>query len=485
MKTSAIAGLEPSAIWQYFAELSRIPRESKVEKAAGDYVVGIARKLRLEHVRDAAGNVLVRLPASRGREHVRSLCLQGHLDMVCVARTGKVHDFARAPIALVRKGGFLTADGTTLGADNGIAVATCLAIMADRKLVHGPLELLFTVDEETGMTGARRLSPELLASRTLINLDSEDEGVLTVGCAGGADTVATWPLVTDAPAATAVVLDVKVTGLKGGHSGVEIHEGRGNAIKMLARVVFLLGGLDARIVRLSGGAKRNAIPAEASARLCLPRKNLDAARALVVRLRDVLRAENATVEPELDLLASPSAARPGRVYHRALQRDIVRVLTGLPHGVVKMSATIPGLVETSTNVAVLRQTGGTLSLATSQRSLVVTERDEMAASIRAILELGGATVAQADPYPGWIPNLDSPVLRLATRTYRATFGGRPKVEAIHAGLECGIIGEGYPDMDMISLGPTIRDAHSPNERIEIASVAKYWRYLLAILKSMK
>jgi dipeptidase D len=484
MTASTIDSLEPPALWKYFSDLSRIPRESKHEKAAGEFVVRVAKALGLEHVRDGAGNVLVRVPASSGRERVGSVCLQSHLDMVCVKRTGSRHDFRRNPITLVRQDGFVSADGTTLGADNGVAVATGLAIMADRALVRGPLELLFTVDEETGMTGARRLAPGLLKSRTLINLDSEDEGVLTVGCAGGADTVGTWSLATEVAKAGGVALDVSVSGLRGGHSGVEIHQGRGNAIKMLCRVVSALADLDARVSRFEGGSKRNAIPAFASARIVVPRLRLDETHAVITRLKGVLEEEIGSVEPAFVVVVDAPKARPWRVYRRAFQRDVLRVLAGLPHGVVKMSAAIPGLVETSTNVAVLKQTARTLSLATSQRSLVLSERDEMVGVVRAILELGGASVLQGDPYPGWKPDLTSPILAVAVSTYRDTYGREPKVEAIHAGLECGIIGERYPGMDMISLGPTIRDAHSPDERVDIASVKKYWDYLLAILKNV-
>ena len=479
----AIANLEPAALWHYFAELSRIPRESKHEKAAGDFVVRIAKELGLPCVRDAVGSVVVRKPASPGREHVPSLCLQGHLDMVCVARPGKKHDFAKRGIDLVRDGDELGADGTTLGADNGIAVATCLAIMADRSLEHGPLELLFTVDEETGLTGAQRLGPDMLASRTLINLDSEDEGVLCVGCAGGRDTTGTWALACEPVRAGSVALEVRVTGLKGGHSGVEIHKGRGNAIKMLNRVLVALGAVDARIARLEGGAKRNAIPAEASAVVCVAKARRDEACAVIAGIRDVLRAEIGTVEPTLDVAVATAKSKPSRVYKRAFQRQVMRTLSALPHGVIKMSAEIPELVETSTNVAVLRQTPRNLSLATSQRSMVASEIHEIIDGVTAILELGGATISGSDAYPGWKPNLDSAVLAKAVRTHRDLYGSEPRVEAVHAGLECGIIGQKYPGMDMVSLGPTITGAHSPDERVNIPSVARYWEYLLAVLRN--
>lgn len=482
MSTSAIAGLEPAALWNYFAELNRIPRESKNEAAAGRYVVRVAKELGLEHAQDAAGNIVVRKPAAPGFEGRPSVCLQGHLDMVCVARPGKKHDFARDPITLVRSDGWITADGTTLGADNGIAVATSLAIMADRSLEHGPLELLFTIDEETGLTGARELDGTLLRSRTLINLDSEDEGVLTVGCAGGADSIGTWTLAAEPVPAGLVALELRVTGLQGGHSGVEIHTQRGNAIKLLVRVLRDLEALGARVARLEGGAKRNAIPAEAAAVVCVPKAKAGEARGVVERLREAFRAELAAIEPGLDVLADTAARRPSRVFKRSLQRQVLRTLGGLPHGVVRMSDAIPGLVETSTNVAVLTQGPRALTLATSQRSLAASAMADMVATVRSILALGGAEVSGTEPYPGWKPDLGSRVLRTAIETHRDLFGREPKVEAIHAGLECGIIGEKVPGMDMVSLGPTIKGAHSPEERVEIAGVGTFWRYLLEILK---
>ena len=479
--TEAIAGLEPAALWKYFAELSRIPRESKVEQAAGDWVARVAKDLGLECLRDASGNVLVRKPASHGCGHMPSVCLQGHLDMVCVARPGKKHDFAKDPITLVRDGDKLMADGTTLGADNGIAVATMLAVAADRTLIHGPLELLFTVDEETGLTGANTLQPGWLKSPMLINLDTEDEGELCVGCAGGRDTLAAWTLTTEATPAGWVGLDLRVTGLKGGHSGVEIHTGRANAIKHLNRVIAYLDPLKVRVARMEGGSKRNAIPAEAEAVVCVRKADLDAATARVAAIRDVLRAETPNVEPNLDVIVAPAAKKPTRVWTRALQKKVQRTLSGLPHGVTKMSAEIPGLVETSTNVAVLRQGPRELTLATSQRSMVATEKQDVIDTVTAVLELGGAKVTGSDGYPGWKPNLDSHVLAVARDVYREHFQKEPAVGAIHAGLECGIIGEKYPGMDMVSLGPTIKGAHSPDEYTDIQTVVRFWHALLTIL----
>lgn len=482
---SAIAGLEPAALWKYFEALDRIPRESKNEAAAARFVIGIAKELGLPWQQDAAGNVVVRKPAAPGHEHRPSVCLQGHLDMVCVAVPGKKHDFAKDPITLVRDGGWIAADGTTLGADNGIAVATSLAIMADRSLAHGPLELLFTIDEETGLTGARDLDPALLQSRILINMDSEDEGVLTVGCAGGCDSLGTWKLEADPAPKGAVALDVQVTGMKGGHSGVEIHTQRGNALKLMTRLLREWTGLGARVARFEGGAKRNSIPALATATVVLPKAKADDAREVARCLREAFRAELGAVEPGLDVVVTPAAKKPARVWKRGLQRKVLATLTALPHGVQRMSDAIPGLVETSTNVAVLTQGPRALTLATSQRSLAATNMADMVATVRTILELGGAEVTGTNPYPGWKPNMESTILRVAKDTYRDMYGREPKVEAIHAGLECGIIGEKVPGMDMVSLGPTITGAHSPEERVEIAAVSQVWDYLLAILQRVE
>ena len=481
---SALTGLEPAALWNYFAELSRIPRESKNEQRAGDFVVRVARELGLKFDRDAAGNVVVRKPASAGHAGAAAVCLQGHLDMVCVARPGKRHDFTKDPIELVRTGDELGTDGTTLGADNGIAVATMLAIAADRTLVHGPLELLFTVDEETGLTGAHQLEPRLLSARTLINLDTEEIETLCVGCAGGRDTTGTWALACEPVRAGSAALEVRVTGLKGGHSGVEIHTGRANAIKLLNRVLLDLLPLDARIARLEGGAKRNSIPALAAAVVCVPKAKLAEARARVAEMCGVLRDEFAIVEPGLDVSAEPAKSRPTRVYTRTFQRRIQRVLSALPHGVIQQSAAIPGLVETSTNVAVLTQTPRALTLATSQRSMAASEIHEIIDTVTAVLELGGAEVSGTDGYPGWKPDMGSHVLAVAVAAWRELLGREPVVQAVHAGLECGIIGEKFPGMDMVSLGPTIHGAHSPQECVNIPSVERYWAGLLQVLERL-
>jgi dipeptidase D len=481
---TAIEGLKPPLVWKYFAEISRIPRGSKNETAIARYLVETARKLGVSAQQDQAGNVLVRKPASAGREGTPGVCLQGHMDMVCEKNKDKVHDFLKDPIELVHDGDVIRANGTTLGADNGIAVATSLAIMADKTLEHGPLEFLFTVDEETGLTGANNLQPGFLESKILLNLDSEDEGELYVGCSGGRDCTGTWPLQVDA--VQGIVIVVKVTGLRGGHSGLEIHTGRGNALKIANRVAMAIAGLGGRLAKFEGGNKRNAIPREAEAHFFVPKAKVAEATGVVEWFDKTVKAELASVEPNLSITADVSKGiKKGKAFKRGLQKKLLLALSGLPHGVIKMSADIPGLVETSTNLAIVQTTKKAVSVQTSQRSSVASEIDEVSHMVRAVFELAGAEATGSDGYPGWKPNLDSPILKLAKDTYQSLYGKEPEVKAVHAGLECGIIGEKYPGMDMVSFGPTMKDVHSPVERLYVDTVPKFYDFLLAILKNVK
>jgi dipeptidase D len=474
---NAIDGLTPALVWKYFAEISLIPRGSKNEAAIATYLVDTAKKLGLEASQDAAGNVVARKLASAGREKVASVCLQGHMDMVCEKNKDTVHDFLKDPIRLARKDNFMMASGTTLGADNGIAVATCLAIMEDKTLKHGPLEFLFTVDEETGLTGANNLQPGFLRSMILLNLDSEDEGELYVGCSGGRDNTGTWTAAwDDAPAGGAGLL-VTVKGLKGGHSGLEIHTGRGNALKIVTRVLIGLGAFGARVAKIEGGNKRNAI-------ITLPKAKAAAAAAYVAKMNETIAAELATVEPNL-VIACQAQKGVRKVLKKALQKKVLLTLASLPHGVLRMSADIVGLVETSTNLAIIETGKKEITIQTSQRSSVASEIDEAAQMVRAVFELGGAVATGSDGYPGWKPNMGSPILKLAQSTYTAMFGKAPHIKAVHAGLECGIIGEKYPGMDMVSFGPTMREVHSPNEHLYIDTVEKFYAFLLGILQNVR
>jgi dipeptidase D len=482
--SNAIEGLRPELVWKYFAEIARVPRCSKHEEKMTKYVLDTAKKLGLEARADKFGNVVARKPASPGREKARSVALQGHLDMVCEKNKETVHDFSKDPIELVRKGNLMMANGTTLGADNGIAVATNLAIMEDKTLVHGPLEFLFTVDEETGLTGASNLAGELLRSRTLLNLDSEEEGALYVGCSGGRDTIATWKTAYEAAPAGSVGGELKVTGLKGGHSGLEIDKGRGNAVKIANRVIQALGAAGGRLSSIEGGDKHNAIPRETEALVFVPAKRWEEAAGIVKRLEAAIKAEYKTVDPGLAITLTAIKGKKGKVLKRAVQQKLCRTISGLPHGVTQMSPDIAGLVETSTNIAAIHTTPKAVTMATSQRSSVGSELDEIADTVRSVFELGGADAHTSDGYPGWKPNLQSPILKTAKATYQALYGKEPHVKAIHAGLECGILGERVPGMDMVSFGPTLEGVHSPDEKIYIDTVEKFWNFLLGILKAV-
>ncbi len=482
----AIEGLTPPLVWKYFAEIAAIPHGSKNEAAIARYVMDTARRLGLTPKQDKVGSVLVRKPASPGFENAPSVCLQGHLDMVCEKDPARQHDFMKDPIELMRSGGYITANGTTLGADNGIAVATCLAIMEDKTVQHGPLEFLFTVDEETGLTGASNLEPGFVESKILLNLDSEEEGELYVGCAGGRDTKAAWAVEwEDAPKGTAPVL-IKVSGLRGGHSGLEIDKNRGNAVKILNRLVIAAADFGARLSKINGGNKHNAIPRDAEAVVFVPKNKADDMKAAVQQLAGNIRGEVASVEPNFAVEVSDvKGVRAGKVIKRGLQKKITLTIAALPHGVMKMSSDIPGLVETSTNVAVIATDKKGISMVTSQRSSVASEIKEIAQTVVAVFELGGADVHASDGYPGWKPNLESRVLKIARDTYKSLYGKDPAVKAVHAGLECGIIGEKYPGMDMVSFGPTMSGVHSPEEKLEVATVPKFYEFLLAILKNVK
>lgn len=481
---SAINGLEPELLWRYFAELSAIPRCSKHEEKATAYVMGVAKKLRLEARADSFGNVVVRKKATAGHAKAPGVILQSHLDMVCEKNNDKIHDFSRDPLVLKRKGNWLTADGTTLGADNGIGVCTLLAIMEDVSLRHGPLELLFTVDEETGLTGAHNLKPGFIKSRILINLDSEDEGSLCVGCAGGGDTIGTLPVSYEPAPAKHVSVSLAIAGLRGGHSGIEIHSGRGNAIKLLGRAVHEMSGIGARLCSIDGGNKRNAIPRECNAVLAVPAASIREFKAKTTSLNAVYKSEYTLVDQGVTLSAKIVGDAKSRVMKKGVQDKLVNLIYALPHGVLAMSQAIKGLVETSTNLATVTTTEKAVVMQTSQRSSVESEKQDAMQMVTSHFLLAGAKVVHGDGYPGWKPDLASPVLKTARETYRKMFGSEPVVEAIHAGLECGIIGEKFKGMDMLSLGPTMKMVHSPEERVDVASVKRYWDFLVKILEKV-
>lgn len=472
--SDAIQGLEPALVWKYFAKIAEIPHGSKNETAIAKYVVGVAKQLGLDVQQDKAGTVIVRQPGTPGHEHAPSVCLQGHLDMVCEKNSDKKHDFMKDPLVLVRKGNALMADGTTLGADNGIAVAANLALMEMKDYEHGPIEFLFTVDEETGLTGANNLEQGFMRSKIMLNLDSEEEGELTVGCAGGKDSVGTWKIDFEAAPKGTIGVKVMVKGLKGGHSGVDIDKFRGNAIKILVRTIVCLADQGFRVSELTGGSKRNAIPREAYAVGFLPAAKIEHAMVAVDDMQKIIKKAFGTSDPDVQIVLEKTSQKKGKVVKKAQVAKILKTIAALPHGVVRMSVDIPNLVETSTNVAVITTGKKKIELATSQRSSVASEILDMVASVHAVFELGGAEIFHSDGYPGWKPDLQSKILKLGKETYKQLYGKEPAVKAIHAGLECGIIGEKFPGTDMVSFGPTLEAVHSPDEKIFVDTVPRFW-----------
>jgi dipeptidase D len=472
--------LRPALLWRHFNSVCGIPHCSGNEKALGDFVLAAAKARGCAARRDAAGNVLVEVPASKGREKSPVVVLQGHLDMVCEKNSGTKHDFERDPIRPVVDGEWVRADGTTLGADNGMGVAAALAVMEDDSLTHGPLELLFTVDEETGLNGANGLQPGFLKGRFLLNLDSEEEGVFFIGCAGGADSDITLPLKRD-PAASGDPLRVTLSGLRGGHSGIDIHTGRGNAVQLLSRLLF---GLETpfSLVHLEGGNKHNAIPREAFAHV-LARDAGRLKRELQAGL-DAIRFEYKTVEKDAALSVEPAGDHGRPAMDGPSANAFLSLLMAIPHGVLAMSQEIPDLVETSNNLAIVRCAEGEAKIHTSTRSSIGSALAAARAKIEAVARLAGAGIRHLDGYPGWAPNLQSPLLDVMKKVHRDRTGRDPEIKAVHAGLECGIIGEKYPGMDMISFGPDLRNPHSPDEKVSIPTVERFYGLLAATLKTL-
>ncbi|MDT8436444.1 MAG: aminoacyl-histidine dipeptidase [Gemmatimonadota bacterium] len=480
-----VSDLEPSALWAHFDRLLEIPRGSRREERAREHVLSIARRNGLEHEVDATGNVVVRKPARPGREDAPAVVLQAHLDMVQEKNSDTEFDFDADAIRPVRDGEWLRADGTTLGSDNGIGVAAMLALLEAEDVAHGPLELLFTIDEETGLTGAAGLDGELLRGRTLINLDSEEEAVLTIGCAGGADTHLHLPVAREAVPDGAEGLEVRVAGLKGGHSGVDVHLQRGNAIAIVARA--LRHAFEAvptlRVASLAGGNAHNAIPREAHAVAVVDAADAGEAAALLEAELAAAGAELATSDPGLTWTVERGGA-PADAWTSGTTADATALLAALPFGVLRMSDDIEGLVETSTNLAVASEGDGRLTVLMSSRSSVMSALAAVRRRLRALGALVGAEVAEKDGYPGWKPDPSSPLLGVMRTVHREVTGVEPEVGAVHAGLECGIIGEKVPGMDMISFGPQIEFPHSPDERVRIDSVAPFWRVVTATLERL-
>ena len=480
---SLLESLEPRTIWSYFLELSKIPRGSKNEAAAAAWVADQARSLGCEVERDAVGNVIIRKQATPGGENRPTTCLQAHVDMVCEKNEDTDHDFTRDPIQVWRDGDVLRARGTTLGADNGIGVCAALAVLASQDIAHGPLEVLVTIDEETGLTGAEGLQPGRLQAKFLLNLDSEEEGYLTIGCAGGVDTIATRRLTRTAPPAGARAYRLKVAGLKGGHSGIDINAGRGNALRLLAQVLrFVRPGFELVLASVKGGNKRNAIPREASALVFLDPAREQSLRQALAAHEAHWKAALGAFDPGLHLSLEPGEASQAMSGTDA--DAVIQLLLALPHGVEAMSPDIKGLVQTSTNLGVLGTTEDVVEVNLLTRSSIDASKAALTERIAAICALAGFESITTGNYPGWKPEPGASLVRIVNDVNQAVFGKPLEIMAIHAGLECGLIGEKYPGLEMVSFGPDMWDVHTPDEHVSVPSVANFWKLLVAVLEAV-
>jgi dipeptidase D len=480
-----IKNLEPKHLWKHFDEIRKIPHCSGHEEKLGDYILGFAKDRKLEAERDDSGNVVVRVPATAGHENAPVVVLQGHLDMVCEKNSDVAHDFSKDPIELQLDKEWLSAKGTTLGADNGIGLAAALSTADAKDTVHGPLELLFTVDEEVGLTGAGKLKPGFLKGKFMLNLDSEEIGAVYIGCSGGGDSTIYLPIKAAKALSGGKPVKVKIHGLRGGHSGIDIQEQRGNAIKVLARVLWKAGkSVPYNLASINGGNKRNAIPREAEASVVLKEADLRNFTAVSEREVDSIRQELGDIDPGLGIRVEPVDEKVEKVMDEKNRSALLDVLLAIPHGVDAMSHAVPGLVETSNNLATVATEVNRIPIGTSSRSSIASALQAMRDRIRSVGELAGAKVEENEPYPGWKPNPDSKLLGVIKNVHKDLFGKEPEIKAIHAGLECGIIGEKFPGMEMISFGPQIEHPHSPEERVNIPSVAKFWSLLQAVLKEL-
>ncbi len=479
-----ILNLEPKAIWKHFYSLTQIPRPSKHEDAIQAFMVKFGNDLGLETIKDEVGNIIIKKPATAGMEDRMGVVLQGHLDMVPQKNSDKDHNFETDPIETLIDGEWVTANGTTLGADNGMGVAAAMAVLEATDLVHGPVEALFTSDEETGMTGANGLKAGILNGDILINMDSEDEGELYVGCAGGEDANIEFDYEEVAVPAGVKAFKIAITGLKGGHSGMDIILGRGNANKLMFRLVQKAGeDLGLRLASVDGGSLRNAIPREAFAVVTVPAENADKFVEFVKAYNAITSQELAATEPFMNIEAMP-ADMPAFLIDEKTQNNVSRAVRACPNGVIRMSDSMPGLTETSTNLAIVKSGDKKIRVACLMRSSVDSAKDSLAGRIEAVFTLAGGKVWFDGAYPGWKPNMDSPILKTMQDVYNNKYGKIPEIKAIHAGLECGILGGPYPNWDMISFGPTIRFPHSPDEKVNIDTVKKFYDFLLETLKNI-
>jgi dipeptidase D len=481
--TPALQNLDPKEVWKHFDALAAIPRPSTKEAAAREYVLALAKRLGLEAVHDKVGNTVIRKPAHAGREKAPKALLQGHLDMVCEKNEGTAHNFDTDPIKIVRDGDWLKAEGTTLGSDNGVGVSAALAVMESKDIAHGPLEFVFTIDEETGLTGAAEFPGGMLQSEYFLNLDNEEIGTICIGCAGGVKTTGRRKVALT-PAKGNAAWRVKVSGLKGGHSGVDIHQGRGNALRVLGGV--LLSALEqpgTQIAGVNGGSAQNAIPREASATLVMDSGKEKELRGLVEKAESEYKTDLGAFDPDLRITVE-KAAVPEKVFSAEDARRVADLLVSVPHGVLAMSPDVPGLTQNSTNLAVISSKDDVVELITSQRSAIESSKWAAARMVATVFRMAGFDVEHSGNYPGWKPLPKSDVVLKLQATHEKVFGHPAKLIAMHAGLECGVIGEKYPGMQMVSFGPTIVDPHSPNERVQISTVASFWNYLKKVLEEI-
>jgi dipeptidase D len=479
-----IRNLEPKAIWNNFYKLTRIPRPSKHEEAIQAFMMKFGEDLGLETLKDQVGNIIIKKPATSGMEGRKGVILQAHLDMVPQKNSGTVHNFETDPIKAYVEGEWVKARGTTLGSDNGIGAAAAMAVLEASDIVHGPIEALFTCDEETGMTGANGLKPGLLEGDILLNMDSEDEGELYIGCAGGIDTTAVFEYREEEVMPNVTPYKLSITGLKGGHSGLDIHLGRGNANKIMnALLMKATEKFGIRLASIDGGSLRNAIPRESFAVVVVPDSKKDEFKAFVAGYEKEAKEAFKTADPGL-LISVERTVMPGSLIDKKTTEGLYQAVEKCPNGVIAMDKNMPDVVETSTNLAVIKSKNGRIDLASLQRSAVDAEKTKVAQEIYKVFSEAGAKANHSGDYPGWKPDVNSPILKEMKSVYQARYGKVPEVKVIHAGLECGILGAAYPNWDMISFGPTIRNPHSPDEMVNIPTVGMFWEFLLETLKNI-
>ncbi len=479
-----IRNLKPKALWENFYQLTQVPRPSKHEDAIQAFMMEFGEKLGLETFKDEVGNIIIKKPATSGMEGRKGVILQAHLDMVPQKNSGTDHKFETDPIDAFIDGDWVKARGTTLGSDNGIGAAAAMAVLQDTEIAHGPIEGLFTSDEETGMTGANGLKPGLLDGDILMNLDSEDEGELYIGCAGGVDTVGVFNYTEEAVFDGAVTYKIGITGLKGGHSGLDINLNRGNANKIMNGLLMEAADkFGLRLAAIDGGSLRNAIPRESFAIVAIPIENredfLGFVSAYAVAQQDAFKE----ADPGLEIDIEETSMAESLIDEESC-KGLYQAVENCPNGVIAMDKNMPDVVETSTNLAVIKSEGGRIEMASLQRSAVDSDKEKLAKSIYDVFTEAGAIAENSGDYPGWKPNVDSPILKEMKEVYNKNFGKVPDVKVIHAGLECGILGSAYPHWDMISFGPTIRNPHSPDEMVNIPTVGMFWDYLVETLKNI-